>query len=147
METSRRAWRTIRCDDHHIYRNPGITTPEQNLESSGTSLLVFGNGDGGGGPLAKMLENVSPAILAKIPVLIAVEQLRRIRATSNKSRDLPPVNMGHSVDEFFDVLAKDSNAGAKLPNWSVVAHACYSLSDAHNPIVPGRSGELYLEVS
>ena len=24
------------------------------------SLLVFGNGDGGGGPLAKMLENVSP---------------------------------------------------------------------------------------
>ncbi len=31
----------------------------QNLESSDTSLLVFGNGDGGGGPLAKMLENVS----------------------------------------------------------------------------------------
>ena len=46
-------------------------------------------------------------------------QLRRIRATSNKSRDIPPVNMGHSVDEFFDVLAEDSNAGAKLPNWSV----------------------------
>ncbi|KAI0713074.1 glycoside hydrolase family 38 protein [Cerioporus squamosus] len=72
-----------------------------NLESSDISLLVFGNGDGGGGPLAKMLEN-----------------LRRIRATSNKSRDIPPVNMGHSVDEFFDVLAKDSDAGAKLPNWS-----------------------------
>ena len=33
--------------------------------------------------------------------------------------------MGHSVDEFFDVLAEDSNAGAKLPNWN---------------------GELYLEV-
>ena len=30
----------------------------QNLESSDTALLVFGNGDGGGGPLAKMLENV-----------------------------------------------------------------------------------------
>ncbi|TFK83854.1 glycoside hydrolase family 38 protein [Polyporus arcularius HHB13444] len=73
----------------------------KNLESSDISLLVFGNGDGGGGPLAKMLEN-----------------LRRIRATSNKSRDIPPVNMGHSVDEFFDVLAKDSDAGAKLPNWS-----------------------------
>ncbi|EJF58912.1 glycoside hydrolase family 38 protein [Dichomitus squalens LYAD-421 SS1] len=73
----------------------------KNLESSGTSLLVFGNGDGGGGPLAKMLEN-----------------LRRIRATSNHSRDIPPVNMGHSVDEFFDVLSEDSNAGAKLPNWS-----------------------------
>lgn len=34
-------------------------TPLQNLESSDVSLLVFGNGDGGGGPLAKMLENVS----------------------------------------------------------------------------------------
>ncbi|KAI0753803.1 hypothetical protein C8Q74DRAFT_1373733 [Fomes fomentarius] len=45
-------------------------------------------------------------------------KLRRIRATSNNSRDLPPVNMGHSVDEFFDVLADDSKAGAKLPNWS-----------------------------
>jgi alpha-mannosidase len=32
----------------------------QNLESSETALLVFGNGDGGGGPLAKMLENVKP---------------------------------------------------------------------------------------
>jgi alpha-mannosidase len=30
----------------------------QNLESSQDALLVFGNGDGGGGPLAAMLENV-----------------------------------------------------------------------------------------
>jgi alpha-mannosidase len=30
----------------------------QNIESSDVSLLVFGNGDGGGGPLSKMLENV-----------------------------------------------------------------------------------------
>ena len=52
-------------------------------------------------------------------------QLRRIRATSNHSRDIAPVNMGHSVDEFFDVLAEDLHGGAKLPNWS---------------------GELYLEV-
>ena len=80
-------------------------------------------------------------------MLISMHQLRRIRATSNKSRDLPPVNMGHSVDEFFDVLAQDSNAGAKLPNWSVVAHTRCSLSDAHNVIVHFRSGELYLEVS
>ena len=35
----------------------------QNLESSEVSLLVFGNGDGGGGPLAKMLENVSDLFL------------------------------------------------------------------------------------
>lgn len=30
----------------------------KNLESNDTALLVFGNGDGGGGPLPKMLENV-----------------------------------------------------------------------------------------
>ncbi|OJT14565.1 Alpha-mannosidase [Trametes pubescens] len=87
--------------------NKGVTN-HKNLESSDISLLVFGNGDGGGGPLEKMLEN-----------------LRRIRATGNHSREIPVVNMGHSVDEFFDVVAKDSDAGTKLPNWS---------------------GELYLEV-
>lgn len=37
--------------------NPRLTH-FQNLESSDVSLLVFGNGDGGGGPLSKMLENV-----------------------------------------------------------------------------------------
>ncbi|KAH9914289.1 glycoside hydrolase family 38 protein [Fomitopsis serialis] len=80
--------------------NKGVTN-HKNLESSDVSLLVFGNGDGGGGPLAKMLEN-----------------LRRMRATSNNSREIPPVNMGHSVDEFFDVVAKKSDAGKKLPNWN-----------------------------
>ncbi|KAF8155248.1 glycoside hydrolase family 38 protein [Mycena galopus ATCC 62051] len=72
----------------------------KNLESSDTSLLVFGNGDGGGGPLPKMLEN-----------------LRRIRAVTNTHRELPPVNMGHSVDEFFDYLSESSQGGAVLPNW------------------------------
>ncbi|KAG6826715.1 hypothetical protein H0H92_014762 [Tricholoma furcatifolium] len=75
-------------------------TNHKNLESSQKSLLVFGNGDGGGGPLAKMLEN-----------------LRRIRAVTNTHRELPPVNMGRSVDEFFDELSKASNAGKALPNW------------------------------
>jgi alpha-mannosidase len=37
--------------------NKGVNN-HKNLESSAASLLVFGNGDGGGGPLAKMLENV-----------------------------------------------------------------------------------------
>ncbi|KAI0071984.1 hypothetical protein K474DRAFT_1668357 [Panus rudis PR-1116 ss-1] len=80
--------------------NKGITN-HKNLESSPAALLVFGNGDGGGGPLAKMLDN-----------------LRRIRATSNESRELPPVNMGHSVEDFFDYILKDSDAGKKLPNWN-----------------------------
>ncbi|KAI9508062.1 glycosyl hydrolases family 38 N-terminal domain-containing protein [Russula earlei] len=72
----------------------------QNLESSSTSLLVFGNGDGGGGPLAKMIES-----------------LRRLRGTANTSRELPVVHIGRSVDDFFDHLKTTSDGGRKLPNW------------------------------
>ncbi|KAI0061336.1 glycoside hydrolase family 38 protein [Artomyces pyxidatus] len=77
----------------------GVTN-HKNLESTSHSLLVFGNGDGGGGPLAKMLEN-----------------LRRIRGVANESRELPPVSMGQSVDEFFEFVKEESDGGAKLPNW------------------------------
>ena len=52
-------------------------------------------------------------------------QLRRIRAVANQSRELPVVDMGHSVDEFFLDLEKTSQEGRKLPAWH---------------------GELYLEV-
>ncbi|KAG9085146.1 Glycoside hydrolase, 38 vacuolar alpha mannosidase [Ceratobasidium sp. UAMH 11750] len=72
----------------------------KNLESSDMGLLVFGNGDGGGGPLAKMLEN-----------------LRRVRAVGNNSRELPLVKMGHTTEAFFDRLEKESGEGAELPNW------------------------------
>ncbi|KZV87865.1 glycoside hydrolase family 38 protein [Exidia glandulosa HHB12029] len=72
----------------------------KNLESSETGLLVFGNGDGGGGPLAKMLES-----------------LRRIRAASNQSRDLPVVTMGKTVGEFFEDIEATSEEGKKLPKW------------------------------
>ena len=48
---------TLRRSSRSAYDIP------QNLESSDVSLLVFGNGDGGGGPLAKMLENVSLNVL------------------------------------------------------------------------------------
>ncbi|KAG6847892.1 hypothetical protein H0H93_005147, partial [Arthromyces matolae] len=75
----------------------------KNLESSQAALLVFGNGDGGGGPLAKMLEN-----------------LRRIRAVTNNHRELPPVSMGRSVDEFFEELSDASKGGKTLPNCSTV---------------------------
>ncbi|KAJ7677197.1 glycosyl hydrolases family 38 N-terminal domain-containing protein [Mycena rosella] len=77
-------------------------TNHKNLESSDTSLLVFGNGDGGG---ASCLDLPSCA------------PLRRMRAVTNTHRELPPVNMGHSVDEFFDYLAESTRAGKALPNW------------------------------
>ncbi|KAJ3559346.1 hypothetical protein NM688_g401 [Phlebia brevispora] len=80
--------------------NRGLTN-NKNIESNDAALLVFGNGDGGGGPLSKMLEN-----------------LRRIRATSNQSRELPPVYMGSSVEDFFDSVLTDTKGGTTLPNWS-----------------------------
>ncbi|KAH7882020.1 glycoside hydrolase family 38 protein [Phlebopus sp. FC_14] len=79
--------------------NKGITN-HKNLESNDTALLVFGNGDGGGGALPKMLEN-----------------LRRIRAVTNHHRELPPVSMGRSVEEFFEDIEKDSKGGKALPVW------------------------------
>ncbi|PFH50184.1 glycoside hydrolase family 38 protein [Amanita thiersii Skay4041] len=72
----------------------------KNLESSDTALLVFGNGDGGGGPLSKMLEN-----------------LRRMRTVTNTHRELPPVSMGKSVDDFFHDLEASTAEGSTLPNW------------------------------
>lgn len=49
-----------------------------------------------------------------------------MRAAANESRDLPVVDMGHSVDEFYHHLDKKTNSGKTLPVWR---------------------GELYLEVS
>jgi alpha-mannosidase len=48
--------------------------------------------------------------------ILILKQLRRIRATVNENRELPAVNMGHSVDEYFDYIASKSDAGRKLPN-------------------------------
>ena len=42
-----------------------------------------------------------------------------MRAVTNTHRELPPVNMGHSVDEFFEVVETESKEGKILPNWSV----------------------------
>ncbi|KAK2459766.1 hypothetical protein APHAL10511_008198 [Amanita phalloides] len=79
--------------------NKGLSN-HKNLESSDTALLVFGNGDGGGGPLAKMLES-----------------LRRIRAVTNTHRELPPVTMGKSINDFFHDVEVTTAEGSKLPNW------------------------------
>lgn len=49
-------------------------------------------------------------------------QLRRIRAVTNTHRELPPVSMGHSVDEFFENLEEETKEGSVLPNWCVYPH-------------------------
>lgn len=67
------------------------------------ALLLFGNGDGGGGPTPPMLE-----------------KLRRIRATT-KQHDvggmLPALKMGGSFEQFFDSVREETINGGKLPNW------------------------------
>ncbi|GAA5936917.1 hypothetical protein JCM1841_001406 [Sporobolomyces salmonicolor] len=73
----------------------------KSLQASPTGLLTFGNGDGGGGPLAPMLEN-----------------LRRCRAVAEQSGEIPKVHMGTSVDEFYQDLLDRTDGGKTLPTWT-----------------------------
>ncbi|KAJ9110122.1 hypothetical protein QFC19_001793 [Naganishia cerealis] len=86
------------------------TTGHKNLEVTSQSLLLFGNGDGGGGPTPPMLE-----------------KLRRARAVAKSQDcgggDLPVVRMGESIDTFFEHVDQETEHGAKLPNWYVLKSA------------------------
>lgn len=85
-------------------------TGNRNLEVTKQALLLFGNGDGGGGPTPPMLE-----------------KLRRTRAVvkhgAASTSDIPLVRMGGSFDEFYESLKKETDDGKKLPNWYVTAKA------------------------
>ncbi len=74
----------------------------KNLTDDRNSLLVFGNGDGGGGPLAAMFE-----------------KLRRSRGASDTGApSLPRVTMGRTVSEFYEKLEIDSKGGRELRTWT-----------------------------
>ncbi|KAL4939026.1 hypothetical protein BDV06DRAFT_214625 [Aspergillus oleicola] len=75
-------------------------TQHKTLDSDNTSLLVFGKGDGGGGPTFEHLE-----------------KLRRCRGLSDKTGSLPRATMGGSVDDFFAKLEKKSAEGTQFPTW------------------------------
>ncbi|KAL2867121.1 alpha-mannosidase [Aspergillus lucknowensis] len=75
-------------------------TQHKSLDSDNTSLLVFGKGDGGGGPTFEHLE-----------------KLRRCRGLSDKTGLLPRATMGGSVDDFFAKLEKKSADRTKFPTW------------------------------
>ncbi|KAI9669415.1 MAG: Glycoside hydrolase, 38 vacuolar alpha mannosidase [Alyxoria varia] len=65
-------------------------TQHKSMDQDPTSLLVFGKGDGGGGPTWEQLE-----------------KLRRCRGMSDTTSGLlPRVKMGDSVDDFFARLEK-----------------------------------------
>lgn len=74
----------------------------KDLEWTDKSLLVYGNGDGGGGPLAPM-----------------IEQLRRIRAAANKpsGSGFPKVTQGPSVSDFYKMILNKTHNGKHLPTW------------------------------
>ncbi|KAE8149958.1 galactose mutarotase-like domain-containing protein [Aspergillus avenaceus] len=75
-------------------------TQHKSMDKDNTSLLVFGKGDGGGGPTFEHLE-----------------KLRRCRGLSDKVGLLPRVKMGESVDDFFARLEKKISKGTELATW------------------------------
>ncbi|GKZ84548.1 glycoside hydrolase, 38 vacuolar alpha mannosidase [Aspergillus niger] len=75
-------------------------TQHKSMDNDNTSLLVFGKGDGGGGPTFEHLE-----------------KLRRCRGLSDKVGLLPRVKMGDSVDDFFAKLEKKVEQGTRFATW------------------------------
>jgi alpha-mannosidase len=88
--------------------NSNCSVPELNLAVTNnknrgiteTSLLLFGYGDGGGGPTDDMLE-----------------KMRRNRGVSDTVGELPRVKMNGNVDQFFDQLVTKTNGGKDLVSW------------------------------
>ncbi|KAK8850374.1 hypothetical protein IAR55_004292 [Kwoniella newhampshirensis] len=88
------------CDIGDIRRG---MTGHKNLDVTAQSLLLFGNGDGGGGPTPPMLE-----------------KLRRARAVAKRSDaggQLPLLKMGGSFEQFFDSVREETVDGTRLPYW------------------------------
>ena len=75
-------------------------TQHKSMDQDNTSLLVFGKGDGGGGPTREMLE-----------------KLRRCRGMSDQVGLLPRVKMGITVEEFFTQLEEKAENGTDFVTW------------------------------
>jgi len=75
-------------------------TQHKSMDQDATSLLVFGKGDGGGGPTWEHME-----------------KLRRCRGISDKVGLLPRVHMGDSVEDFYDRLEARIEKGLDLVTW------------------------------
>ncbi|SMN19234.1 similar to Saccharomyces cerevisiae YGL156W AMS1 Vacuolar alpha mannosidase, involved in free oligosaccharide (fOS) degradation [Maudiozyma saulgeensis] len=71
-------------------------------EFYGSGLMLYGKGDGGGGPTREMME-----------------KMRRIRSMSNKNGNvIPKLQVGTSVDEFYQDILDRTNDGEALPTWN-----------------------------
>lgn len=72
-------------------------TQHKTMQVDSSSLLVFGKGDGGGGPTWQHFE-----------------KLRRCAGISNTLGAIPKLKLGLSVDDFFDRLAPKAS---EFPTW------------------------------
>lgn len=66
------------------------------------ALMLYGFGDGGGGPSEEM-----------------IERMRRARAVNNNGfKDMPRVHNGRSAKDFFEHVRKVTDNGNRLSTWS-----------------------------
>jgi alpha-mannosidase len=86
--------------DAHFGDVKRSVTQHKSMDQDNTSLLVFGKGDGGGGPTREMLD-----------------KLRRCRGVSDQIGLLPRVKMGSTVDEFFEHLEQKAANGTEFVTW------------------------------
>jgi alpha-mannosidase len=86
--------------DAHFGDVKRSVTQHKSMDQDNTSLLVFGKGDGGGGPTREMLD-----------------KLRRCRGISDQIGLLPRVKMGHTVDDFFEKLEQRAATGTEFVTW------------------------------
>lgn len=86
--------------DAHFGDVKRSVSQHKSMDQDNTSLLVFGKGDGGGGPTFEHLE-----------------KLRRCRGVSDTTGLLPRVKMGNSVEDFFERLEQKAINGTKFVTW------------------------------
>lgn len=72
----------------------------KNLDADHHSLMLYGHGDGGGGPTAEM-----------------IEKLRRCRGLSDTVDMLPSVRQGQTPNGFFAKVLEATDGGSTLPSW------------------------------
>lgn len=75
-------------------------TQHKNPSDVPAGLLLYGHGDGGGGPTEEMLE-----------------KLRRTRGLANTTGAIPAVHVGNTIDDFYEHILDHSNQGVDLPTW------------------------------
>lgn len=73
----------------------------KNHDNVPAGLLLYGHGDGGGGPTGEM-----------------IEKLRRCRGLANTTGAIPTVHVGNTVDDFYEHILDNSNQGEDLPTWA-----------------------------